>query len=110
MKSKIAFMVLAFVVALLTTLLTRAPIVLILPLFVLLFALFDSIRNVLNKKNVKESKQLIFVSSCGLACLLSFTTIFNNNIYKMISFIFFCVGILGLLLSLMFFTTKGENK
>lgn len=110
MKNKITLIVLAFVVALLTTLLTRAPIVLMLPLFVSFFALFDSIRNVLNKKNVKESKQLILVSSCGLACLLSLTTIFNNTSYKLFSYIIFCLGFLGLLFSLMFFTTKGEAK
>lgn len=110
MKSKIIFLVLAFVVALYATLLTRAPFVLILPLFVTFYALFDSLRNVFNKKNVEESKQLIFVSSCGLACLLSLTTIFNDNGYKLFSYIIFCLGFLGLLGSLMLFTSQGENK
>lgn len=110
MKTKIAISILSLIVAISLTLFLSAPLLLILPLFTLYYAFIDSVIKLIQKKKVKESKQLVFISVCGLAALLSISTIFSDIGYNHLIYIIFCLGTLGLIISLMTFNKKGENK
>jgi len=109
MKNKVSVSILAFIIALLLTISVNAPAILILPLFVLSYALLESIYNTLNHNKAHESKQIIFISICGLVSLLSLVFGITQNGYKLITYIMLCLGLIGLLISLATCATKKES-
>ena len=109
MKKKIGYVILAFIIALLLTVSSNAPVILILPLFILSYALLESIYNTLKHNKAKESRQIIFISLCGLVSLISFVVGITKSGYELITYILFCLGLIGLLISLATCATKKES-
>lgn len=110
MKVKVIDLVTALIIAVATTLLLKISLIFTLPLFILLFALFDSTINLLKRTKTKESKRMLFVSICGMACILSLSNLFTGMLYTIVSYLLFCFGIIGLIVSLIFFIPKGDAQ
>lgn len=103
MLVKILIIILAVIVAFVTTILVDAALIFILPLFFLFSILFYSIRNLIRHRHNRSSKQSIAISSCGLATLLSISFISTNNNSNWLAYITFCLGFIGLIITFILF-------